>query len=69
MDPDLVNRTKGLVIFNSDNDMGNVLKSVAAIKENIKDTEYKEFHKYGHFTYGDMKTDQFPDLLEECLRS
>lgn len=67
MDPDLAKRTKGLVIFNSDNDMGNVLKSVATIRKTIKNVQYREFHKYGHFTMLQMKTRRFPELLKECL--
>jgi len=67
IDAGLAARTKGLVIFNSDNDMGNVLKSVAAIRETIEDIKYKEFENYGHFTKSDMKTAEFPELLEECL--
>jgi pimeloyl-ACP methyl ester carboxylesterase len=67
MDPKLVSRTAGITIFNSDNDMGNVLKSVAAIREGIQDVKYKEFRNYGHFTYGDMKTVEFPELLQECM--
>lgn len=63
----LANRTKGLVVFNSDNDMGNVHKSVAIIRENIKDVGYREFHKYGHFTSNGMNTEKFPELLQECL--
>jgi predicted alpha/beta hydrolase family esterase len=67
IDSDLTSRTEGIVIFNSDNDMGNVLKSVAVIREKIKDAEYKEFKNYGHFTKGSMKTTEFPELLDECL--
>jgi len=67
MDPDLAARTRGLVIFNSDNDMGNVLKSVARIRRTIKNIEYREFHKYGHFTIFQMKTTKFPELLQACL--
>jgi uncharacterized protein len=68
MDPGLAARTKGLVIFNSDNDMGNVMKSVARIRKTIKNADYREFHKYGHFTIFSMKTAKFPELLAECLR-
>jgi predicted alpha/beta hydrolase family esterase len=68
IDHDLPARTKGLVIFHSDNDMGNVHKSVAAIRERIDDVDYREFHNYGHFTFDSMNTDKFPELLEECLR-
>src|SRR3989344_674179 len=69
IDPNLAERTNDLVIFDSDDDMGTVHKSVQTIKANIKDVSYKQFHKYGHFCYEDLKTDQFPELLEECLKS
>jgi predicted alpha/beta hydrolase family esterase len=68
IDPGLAARTKGVIIFNSDNDMGNVLKSVATIRKTVKNAQYKEFHKYGHFTVFQMKTTKFPELLAECLR-
>lgn len=68
IDPGLTARTKALVIFNSDNDMGNVLKSVATIRQTIKGVQYKEFKNYGHFTVFQMKTTKFPELLAECLR-
>jgi uncharacterized protein len=69
MDSELVKRTEGIVIFNSDNDMGNVHKSIAQIRGSIKNVKYKEFHKYGHFTYAQMKTKRFPELLKECLEN
>lgn len=68
IDPKLTERTQ-LIIFNSDNDMGNVHKSVAMIREALPAAEYKEFHKYGHFTYGQMHTREFPELLSECLKT
>jgi cell wall assembly regulator SMI1 len=69
IDPRLAERTKGIIIFHSDNDMGNVQKSVATLRENIGDIGYREFHGHGHFTTSDMKTDEFPELLEEVLKS
>jgi predicted alpha/beta hydrolase family esterase len=68
IDADLVSRTKGITIFNSDNDMGNVIKSVAAIREQIKDIQYVELSNYGHFTKSSMKTAEFPESLEACLK-
>ncbi|MDB5160815.1 MAG: hypothetical protein JWO96_195 [Candidatus Saccharibacteria bacterium] len=68
IDPNLSERTTGLTVFHSDNDMGNVHKSVAQIREKIKDLQYKEFHNYGHFTYGSMRTNKFPELLDECIK-
>ena len=69
IDKDLAKRTKGIVVFDSDDDMKTVHKSVQTIKANIKDVSYKQFHKYGHFCYDDLKTDQLPELLEECLKN
>lgn len=65
IDPNVASRTKGLVIFNADNDMGNVHKSVAQLRETIHGIEYREFHKYGHFTASDMNSSELPELLKE----
>lgn len=67
IDPDLVKRAARLTIFNSDNDYESVRKSVDKIREVIPDIGYREFHEYGHFTYEDMKTIEFPELLEELV--
>lgn len=68
IDPGLVSRTQGLVVFNSDNDMGNVHKSVARLRQEIEGVQYREFHKHGHFCAQDMGKSEFPELLEEVLR-
>lgn len=67
IDPNLHERTKGLVIFHSDNDKIGIQKSVAEIRDTLKSATYKEFH-LGHFTYRMMGTDKFPELLEEALK-
>lgn len=67
LDPRLARRTAGLTVFNSDNDMGNVHKSVAIIRDQVADVRYREFHKHGHFTLEGMGTVEFPELLEACL--
>lgn len=67
IDPRIASRTGGLIIFHSDNDMGNVQKSVVVLREKIDGLVYNEFAKYGHFTYQDMGTEEFPELLEEIL--
>jgi predicted alpha/beta hydrolase family esterase len=69
IDPNLVSRTNGLTIFHSDNDMGNVHKSVAVLRENLKDAAYKEFHNFGHFCMEDMGTTEFPELLSAIVRA
>jgi predicted alpha/beta hydrolase family esterase len=68
IDPNLVTRTAGVTIFNSDNDQDTIHKSVQIIRDKVKDIEYKEFHNYGHFCLGDMKTREFPELLKDCLK-
>lgn len=67
IDPDLVSRTAGVTIFNSDNDQESVQKTVKIVREKVKNITYKEFHNYGHFCYDDLKTEKFPELLEEAL--
>ncbi len=67
IDPDLVSRTAGVTIFNSDNDQESVHKTVKIIRQTVKGIKYKEFHRYGHFCIEDMKTTEFPELLEEVL--
>jgi len=67
IDPELVSRTDGLTIFNSDNDFPSIHQSVQAIRDAVKNVRYKEFHGYGHFTLGSMHTVEFPELVEEIL--
>lgn len=69
IDPGLVSRTKGLTIFHSDNDFDAIKASVNKLKSALKDVRLKEFHGYGHFCAPDMTTDEFPELLAECLKS
>jgi predicted alpha/beta hydrolase family esterase len=68
IDPHLVSRTDGVVIFNSDNDSDYIQKSVSKIRTEIPQAKYVEFHNYGHFCIGDMKSEAFPELLEEITQ-
>ena len=67
IDEDIVLKTNGITIFNSTNDHETVHSSVAMIKDKVKDIKVVEFKDYGHFCYNDMKTDQFPELLQEFI--
>ncbi len=67
IDPDLVSRTAGITIFNSDNDQKSVQKTVKILRDKVKNIKYREFHNYGHFCIEDMKTTEFPELLNEVL--
>lgn len=68
LDPNLVRRSAGVTLFNSDNDKPKVHKSVHIILDKVQNIDYKEFHDYGHFCLGDMKTVEFPELIKECLK-
>jgi predicted alpha/beta hydrolase family esterase len=64
IDSSLVNRTTGVTVFYSDDDQADILKTVEVVRE-IKGVKFKEFHGYGHFCFSNMKTTEFPELLEE----
>ena len=73
-DPELDERTRGLTIFYSDDDSGNVLTSLDRIRREVPGADWKEFKGYGHFTYDNLLAvrstsggTSFPELLEECL--
>jgi predicted alpha/beta hydrolase family esterase len=68
IDSDLVKRTNGITLFHSVNDGDGIQKSVKEIRDTIKDLRCKEFH-LGHFTFGSMGTDKFPELLDEVLNT
>jgi predicted alpha/beta hydrolase family esterase len=64
IDPELVGRTAGVTIFNSDNDKPSIQESVTILRDKIANIGYKEFHNYGHFCRRDMGTVEFPELLQ-----
>lgn len=67
IDANIAGRTKGLTIFVSDDDQQTIQKSVEIIKTKVKNLRAREFNGYGHFTFEDMKTTEFPELLQACL--
>jgi len=64
IDNALMERTRSLTLFHSDNDRARVGASVEYIRSALPDLEYREFHNYGHFRgKRDMADDTFPELL------
>lgn len=59
----LVERTRGTTVFVSSDDAQTIMESVKKIKDTISSVVIKEFTGHGHFTFGDMKTEKFPELL------
>ena len=68
IDAQLADRTERLTIFNSDNDFDSIHKSVQTLRGTIIGSEYREFHQYGHFCKEDLKSDEFPELLEALTK-
>lgn len=68
IDPDLVSRTAGVTVFNSDNDQDSVQRTAQIVRKKVKNIQHREFHNYGHFCFKDLKTEEFPELLEEILK-
>jgi len=62
IDENLVNKTSGVTILNSTNDMKTVQDSVAILKEEVKNLMVVDFQNRGHFCYADIGT-KFPELL------
>ncbi len=68
IDPNLSVRTKHTVLLASTNDLPAVQKSIAKIKQDIKDIRYVELQNKGHFCEEDLGTKEFPELLQEIVR-
>ncbi len=56
-----------IVIFVSEDDSKGILKSVEIFSKHLG-AEIIKFKEKGHFTLGDMGTEEFPELLEEVLK-
>lgn len=66
-DSDLVSRTNKFLVFHSTNDHKEMQDSLEIIKNEINNVKIRIFENYGHFTLRSMKTEKFPELLEEIL--
>lgn len=60
----LSKNTKNLCIFYSTDDNQEILTSVEQILVSDDKIESRKFTDKGHFTYDDMKTEKFPELLK-----
>lgn len=67
LDSSLIERTNQLIVLASDDDNDEVKESIELIRQIYPTLQYKEFHAYGHFTFGSMKTEAFPELRDVIL--
>jgi len=68
IDPNVAKRCKELIIFVSDDDSEDILKTVELVKKSSKDIKVRKFKGYGHFVPEHMNREDFPELLEELLK-
>lgn len=58
---------QNITIFSSEDDETDVNKSVEYIVSLVSDIDHKKYKNKGHFTFKDMNTREFPELLEAVL--
>lgn len=68
IDQNLVFKTKGVTIFSSSNDDNVIVESVEMLQNTVKGVRVLKLKNYGHFCLKDMKTREFPELLEEIIK-
>lgn len=67
IDPDFVNRTKGVTVFVSNDDDPSVIKTVEILEAKVKNLDFKRYTDKGHFCLVNLGTVEFPELLIECM--
>lgn len=67
IDPTFPSRTEGVVVFISSDDEPSVVRTVDILKDMVSGINYHEYTDRGHLTHDVMESDQFPELLSECL--
>lgn len=56
-----------VIIYSSTNDHSSIQSSIETIKSVLPESRVVVFKDYGHFCYGDMQTEEFPELLKEVI--
>jgi predicted alpha/beta hydrolase family esterase len=67
IDESIKNRLLETIIFTSDDEEEDGKKSAKIFHEALNG-KVIELKKHGHFTLGEMETEEFPELLEEVLK-
>jgi len=61
IDTTLIDRTKEMIIFYSDDDSSDVQRTVVFLREKFPNATFQEFHGYGHFTQRSLPDNRFPE--------
>jgi predicted alpha/beta hydrolase family esterase len=67
IDTTLTDRTNVVVFYSTDDDEP-ILKTAEIIEKALPHATYHQFSDKGHFTKGDLGTEEFPELLEEIQK-
>lgn len=67
INPEIASQTRGMTIYNSDDDVAEIQESVELLRQKLHNIRYREFSGYGHFTIMSMGTEEFPELVEEVV--
>jgi uncharacterized protein len=57
-----------VVVFYSTDDDEPMIKTAEIIEKALPNATYHKYSDKGHFTKGDLGTEEFPELLDEVLR-
>lgn len=68
IDKNLTSKTKDVTVFYSTDDEKYIIDSVDILKSKIEGIIFEKFTNKGHFTFGDMKTEEFPELIDTLLK-
>ena len=68
IDADLLAPHSWRPIFHFSDDSEEVLTTAALLVSTIKERQLQRFTDRGHFTSGDMKTEEFPELKDFLLQ-
>ena len=64
---DLAKKADEVHVLYSTDDAADILKTVEIIKQKVPAASFHKFENKGHFTFGDMQSREFPELLEIIL--
>ena len=67
LDEKLADKTKNVSVFYSKDDDIDVLEAVEKIRSSVDNLKIITFEDKGHFTFNDLGTSEFPELLDEIL--
>jgi len=65
--PNIASKTESLTVMYSTDDDPEVLESIEMLKEKLENVSFQEFGGKGHFTLNSLKTEKFPELLENLI--